>query len=228
MSLFFNAPLAFIARGVGIVLRLLPNVQGSTSGYSSGGILSPPFTRLDTIDKFPFASDGNATDVGDLTVARSHPAGQSSTASGYSSGGFDPAPAATNVIDKFPFASDGNATDVGDLTVVRNTLAGQSSTVSGYSSGGNNPGLSPAYIDVIDKFPFASDGNATDVGDLTLGRSNVTGQSSTASGYTSGGFFGPPFARFDTIDKFPFASDGNASDVGDLTTVRTNAAGQQV
>ena len=32
---------------------------------------------------------------------------------------------------------------------------------NGYSSGGNDPGS----IDTIDKFPFASDGNATDVGD---------------------------------------------------------------
>ena len=78
--------------------------QGSNFGYASGD--------SDTIDKFPFASDANATDVGDLTVARGYVAGQSSTASGYTSGGFN----ALNIIDKFPFASDANASDVGDLT----------------------------------------------------------------------------------------------------------------
>ena len=31
------------------------------------------------IEKFPFSSDGNATDVGDLTVARNGAAGQSSS-----------------------------------------------------------------------------------------------------------------------------------------------------
>ena len=43
-------------------------VLGSAFGYTSGGTI--------TIDKFPFASDANATDVGDLTVARQNPAGQ--------------------------------------------------------------------------------------------------------------------------------------------------------
>ena len=113
------------------------------------------------IDKFAFASDGNATAVGNLTQARSQVAGQSSSASGYASGGHP----TTNTIDKFSFSSDGNATDVGDLTETRGGTAGQSSTASGYTSGGRNPGVSPDYRDTIDKFPFASDGNATDVGD---------------------------------------------------------------
>ena len=74
------------------------------------------------IQKFAFASDGNATDVGDLTVARYSSAGQSSTASGYSSGGRNPT---SNIIDKFPFASDGNATDVGDLISAFHSPTGQ-------------------------------------------------------------------------------------------------------
>ena len=32
--------------------------------------------NVNVIDKFPFASDTNATDVGDLTVSRDFPAGQ--------------------------------------------------------------------------------------------------------------------------------------------------------
>ena len=75
---------------------------------------------------------------------------------------------------------------------------------------------------VIDKFPFASDANATDVGDLFQSRLGAAGQSSTASGYTSGGNPGS-----NTIDKFPFASDGNATDVGNLTSSKPNCAGQQ-
>jgi len=45
--------------------------QGFVSGYTSGG--NPTANR---IDKFPFASDTNATDVGDLTLNRSAGAGQ--------------------------------------------------------------------------------------------------------------------------------------------------------
>ena len=58
--------------------------QGSVSGYSSGG---NPFPLATTVDKFPFASDGNATDVGDLLQLTRQGAGQSSTTSGYTSGG---------------------------------------------------------------------------------------------------------------------------------------------
>lgn len=49
-----------------------PGFQGTVSGYTSGGF--PPASNV--IDKFPFASDANASDVGDLTVGRYGPAGQ--------------------------------------------------------------------------------------------------------------------------------------------------------
>ena len=56
-----------------------PPFQGSNFGYASGGC--PDFNNV--IDKFPFSSDANATDVGDLTAAREGPAGQSSQTHGY-------------------------------------------------------------------------------------------------------------------------------------------------
>jgi hypothetical protein len=136
--------------------------------YFSGGGSS-----TNIIDKFPFAADGNATDVGDLTVARSAGlAGQSSKVSGYASGGIGP----TDIIDKFPFASDANATDVGNLTQIRFAASGQSSLVSGYASGGGAPSVPTQAVNTIDKFPFAVDANATDVGDLTQARRDGTGQ----------------------------------------------------
>ena len=199
--------------------------SSASSGYTSGG--SPGLGNV-TVDKFPFAVDGNATDVGDLTQSRSNAAGHSTATSGYTSGG-GTTPVLVNTIDKFPFAVDGNATDVGDLTQGRYRNSGQNSAVSGYSSGGdfNLTALSGA-VNTIDKFPFATDSNATDVGDLTQARYASTGQSSTVSGYTSGGFLGPASSFVSTIDKFPFASDANATGVGSLTQARNNMAGQQV
>jgi hypothetical protein len=102
--------------------------------------------------------------------------------------------------------------------LVKYSAAGQNSIESGYASGG----FAPSDFGRIDKFPFASDANATDIGELTQGRYSIAGQSSDASGYTSGG------TNKDTIDKFPFASDGNATDVGELTQSRCGGAGQQV
>ena len=196
--------------------------QGTVAGYATGGI--PQIG----IDKFPFATDANATDVGNLSVSRrSTGAGQSSDVSGYTSAGFGPS--YSNVIDKFPFATNANATDVGDVTFGRYGATGQSSTVSGYTSGGRTaPGVVPygtSTDNIIDKFPFATNANATDVGDLTVARYDAAGQSSTASGYTSGGYLTPGGRNI--IDKFPFAADANATDVGDLVLASYSLAGQQ-
>jgi hypothetical protein len=236
---------------------------GSVSGYTSGG--AAVSSIYDTIDKFPFSADANATDVGNLTQARYGSSGQSSSESGYTGGGTNSTFAVVNTIDKFPFAANANATDVGDLTVARETSGGQSSTVSGYTSGGADfdafpfisyntidkfpfasnanatdvgdllsatygAGQSSAvsgYVTInldISKFPFATDANATDVGDLSQSRFSGAGQSSTESGYASGGLVPPSYVN--TIDKFPFSADANATDVGDLTQARGNTVGQ--
>ena len=202
--------------------------QSSTeSGYNSGGFAPPNVT---TIDKFPFATDTNATDVGDITQARYGPTGQSSSENGYASGGLYGIP--RNIIDKFPFATDANATDIADLSITKSDTAGQSSSESGYTSGGQTriPPAPAFATNVIDKFPFAADANATDVGDLTQARQAMAGQSSTGNGYTSGGTLGDfPPTSYNIIDKFPFASDANATDVGDLTAGYSGTgAGQQV
>ena len=197
--------------------------QSSTNsgfGYASG--------EGTVIDKFPFAADTNATDVGDLTISRQEQAGQSSSTHGYNAG-TNPPYGTTDTIDKFPFSTDANATDVGDTTAARIRATGQSSDISGYVSGGGNLGPSlSAGTTIIDKFPFAVDANSTDVGDLTQARAYVSGQSSTQSGYTSGGWLSPPFTGTDTIDKFPFSSDANAADVGNLNASRHILTGQQV
>jgi hypothetical protein len=198
--------------------------QGTVSGYSSGGNLNA--TPTNTIDKFPFASDANATDVGDLAHLSIRPAGQSSAQYGYTSGSRNPSPstpfALKAAIDKFPFASDANATNVGVITLSQELASGQSSAENGYTSGGEHSGNT--VINTIDKFPFAADADATDVADLTQARKEVTGQSSDTSGYSSGGE-APP-GRQNIIDKFPFASDANATDVGDLTQSRNGPGGQ--
>ena len=198
--------------------------QGSNFGYSSGGYASPSQGNGNNIiQKYPFTSDANATDVGDLTTTVRFCAGQSSSTDGYVSGGFNGA--RINTVQKFPFSSDANATNVGTITVSRNVQAGQSSTAHGYNSGGLNP---PSYYNVIDKFPFASDGSSTDVGNLIRGVAFTHGTSSTTHGYVSGGDAPPTISITDEIQKFSFSSDGNSTDVGDLliATSQLGANGQ--
>lgn len=187
--------------------------QGDVSGYSSGGY--NPY--LNTIDKFSFSSDGNATDVGDLPTGVFGGMGSSSTTDGYSSGGASFPGPGTNRIDKFPFASDTNATNVGTQTSLRYYGAGVTSTTHGYAAGGRTP----TALNVIDKFPFASDGASSDVGDLLSAKYELAGITSVTHGYVSGGI-----PSTNVIEKFPVASDANATDVGDLTVARTGPSGQ--
>lgn len=193
-----------------------------TNGYTSGGRITPPSPTVgvtDVIDKFPFAiSDGTATDVGNLLAGTGRSSsGNSSLTHGYAAGGYDPATNSnSNVIQKFSFSVDGNATDAADLTSNRgsHSAVGNTSLTHGYTAGGYGP--TDTAREVIDKFPFSSDTNATDVGDLSQGRNVSAGHSSASHGYTSGGYTAS-FTISNVIDKFPFSSDANATDVGDLT-----------
>lgn len=151
--------------------------SSATDGFTSGGLLRTgggPVTRYNNIDRFSFATDNNASDVGDLTQIRAGVMGQSSRTHGYASGGNSPP--SVNTIDKFLFSTSANATDVGDLSLIRGYGTGQSSLASGYASGGDAPSIPSPYVARIDKFPFATDTNATTVGNLSQARYYLAGQ----------------------------------------------------
>ena len=78
---------------------------------------------------------------------------------------------------------------------------------------------SPADTNIIDKYSFSSDGDATDVGDASLSRVSVGGCSSATNAYWSGG------RSFTAIDKLSFTSGVNSSDIGDCTTTHHTPAG---
>lgn len=151
-------------------VRLSATQSSSTHGYNSGSSTppGPPYMR-NNIQKFSFSSDGNATDVGDLLSSKYGAAGTSSTDNGYVLGGWkDPGNTVENVIQKFPFSSDANSSDVGDLTEEIGYGSTSSSTTHGYLAGGWKQSATPGVntpTNVIQKHTFASDANATDVGD---------------------------------------------------------------
>ena len=97
---------------------------------------------------------------------------------GQSNAGFGN-PTGKDFIEKTAFASDGNSTDVGNLTRNLYEMAGSSSTTHGYSGGGTtttnpNPLQTSNELTDIQKFPFASDTNATDTADLHTGTNQAT------------------------------------------------------
>jgi len=94
---------------------------GSTTyGYTTGRYMASPNgpVGMETIDKFSYTSDGDATNVGDMYQDCQQGGATSSTTHGYLAGGesYD-GNTRYDVIQKWTFASDGNATDVANLTV---------------------------------------------------------------------------------------------------------------
>ena len=199
------------------VARYAPgSAASSTHGFTAGGASTGH--ALNVIDYFPFASDTNASDHGDLTTPFYYPSGNSSTTYGYANLGYDAGGTKQNVIQKYPFASITNSTDVADATVLRVASAGTNSFTHGYTAGGAD-----SYTNVIDKFSFSTDGNSTDVGDLTQAKGYYGGGSNSSTyGYAASGQKGssPPYVN--EIEKWAYASDANATDVGDILFVRAN------
>jgi len=204
--------------------------SSATYGYCCGGQPTHSgMARLNVIDKWPFASQTNASDVGDLSLVRSLFEGHMSTTHGYTCGGTGgPAhsPYARNEIDKFSFSSDGNSSDIGNLTAARESGGGSSSSTHGYYAGGRDNAVPEHNWSIrIDKFSFSSDGNATTVGNTVqasgAGHRGRTGTQSYYYGYVLGG----GDTETDVIEKYSFASDGNSSDVGDLLAANKFGAG---
>ena len=164
------------------------------NGYGVGGRTfgAAPDAWLNNIDKYPFASQTNATDIGDLVLARGAGAGVSSETDGYLVGGYNISPNPgtsapiwdrTN-IDMFSFANGTqNAVDHGDLPLElsagAHSNAGVSGETHGYSVGGifsRNVNNHQWPREQIEKFAYASNVTATDVGDLQqTGTVNPTG-----------------------------------------------------
>ena len=190
-------------------------------GYRAAGL---PAGSFNGIERFPFASDSNGSDHGDIASARAQPTGTNSFTHGYCMKGYT-GTTGSNIIDKFAFASNVTGTDVGDATNIGDSFGGCSSETYGYCHGGNLYATGGwAYHNVIQKVSFTSDANAIDVGDLLGNHGSQSGTSSETYGYIAGG--GPP--NLNTILKHSFITDGNATDVADLTASRRDTAGFHV
>ena len=147
--------------------------SSDTHGYSCGGIGTPWPTYHNTIERYAFASDGNSVDTTqDLEQPTNGPFTSNSTTHIYASGGYGQTSGSyIQNITKFAINATTNASTIGNLSVGgTGNGAGTSSTTHGYCHGGY-----PSYRNVIENFTFASDNDASDVGDLAVGVSSSGG-----------------------------------------------------
>jgi len=200
--------------------------QDATHGYILGGNEGPVVNR---IQRFSFATGGNTSSVGTLTIARGIHAGASSTTHGYAAGGDSAATAPVNsginVIEKVAFSASTSGSDVGDISGNRTSVSGCMSETHGYIRGGRIGGPGATNYNIIERWPFASDTNATDVGDMVALGTNCgfNGQNSKTHGYITGG---EGTGNANRLQKHAFASSANATEIGSLATPALPGAGQ--
>ena len=86
-------------------------------------------------------------------------------------------------------------------------------------------GYAPGAVNTIDYITIATPGNATDFGDLTVGRYGLVATSDGSRGVFGGGFEqGAAAIYHNTIDYITISTPGNATDFGDLTEARRYVA----
>ena len=209
---------------------------GRGRGVFGGGYdASSPYPGMNVLDYVTIATLGNATDFGDLSVARSaKPGGSSSTRGIFINGRFSPTADFYNVIDYITIQSTGNSMDFGDLTNHINPAAtGTSNQIRGvygggyydYASAGNTPNL---WLGNMGYYAIATKGNSTYFGDAYIkGRRSHTGSNGTRGifGSTRGGTPRSTNIWINAIEYVNIMTTGNAMDFGDMTIARSNTAG---
>ena len=192
-----------------------PLVTGYGTRGLSGGGSDPSYSNV--IAYITIANTGNATDFGDLTIARNALGACGGSGRGAFAGGWTGS--RRDEIDYVTVANTGNASSFGDLTVERsmnNAAFGNGSR--GCWAGGHGTPVGDGTTNIIDYVTLANTGNATDFGDLTLERTSGGALCSTTRGCCHGG--NPqtaPYPRTNIIDYITFDSTGNATDFGDMT-----------
>jgi len=198
--------------------------NNSTRGILAGG--AAPGGGTNVIDFITMASVGNSTDFGDLATPRYRLGAATNSTRALQFGGSAPGDAQNANIDFITIATLGNSANFGSLTNAARMTAGFASTtrgcrVGGFSDGG---GGDPAgTFNIIDFVTIATTGNATDFGDLTVGRAYLAGIDNSIKGLAAGGR--TPSGNENIIDYVTIASTGNASDFGDLLAATYGLAG---
>ena len=181
-------------------------------------LIGPGDDRHFTLGYVNIATNGNENDFGDTVVNRRITGVGGDTIRGFIIGGYNASGEQINNIESVVFAHKGKTSDWGDLTGTdqNNRAHGNNSRVVRSSGDANNV--------TLDYFSPTSAGNATDFGDLSVGRSQCGATGSTTRGIWAGGATGP--SELATIDYITIASAGNASDFGDIASgAQSNCVG---
>ena len=222
--------------------------QSPTVGYSIGGQAHPspaPITAAVALEvaKYTFASASTSavklsqSGLGAVLEGTGVPSGEAGY--GYITGGQVPAvpnSSGSNIIQKHSFSNDAVFSDVGDLALATNRHVSFGSGANGYTSGGSPgnsaPGLS--NVNYYQKWPFASDSNASNLSALSSDVTLAAGMAGQDAGYTHGGAgnAGIPNATPTNYSKLTvklvYSNDSHSTVQTDPTYSEIYASGYQV
>jgi len=195
----------------------------SSSGVTWGGSRGFYIGQGNQIEYVDLTSPGNGTDFGDLATAQNERCSAAGNKvrgivrSGTISGASFPA-GWIDTIEYFTCATAGNASDFGNSALyLSNTSAVADGTkaIFGGGAGATSGGTYTNANNIIEYVTVANTGNATDFGDLTVGRRNLAATNDATRGVFIGGD-GSSYTN--VMDYITMGTAGNATDFGDTFT----------
>ena len=186
---------------------------GGGRGLFGGG--ATPSDEVDTIDFVEISTTGNATDFGNLTLARDTLSGCASRTRAFWAGGVNPGVAGLSELDTVVISSKGNATDFGENITHRcaEGVADQTRGIFPSVNGGTN---------VIYYITMAATGTREDFGDAYVAAASGGSFASPTRGVMGGGD-SPAYTN--VIQYLTISTLGNTADFGDLSTLRGYVCG---
>ena len=179
---------------------------GRGRGVFAGGATP---TKINVIDTVQIATTANATDFGDLSLAKNGVAALASATRGVFSGGYTPTQQST--IEFLNFQSNGGVYDFGDLL----------SATSDHMSGSNNTIGIFSRERTTQFITIASTGDASDFGgNTTVSRYYGMQSNCSPTRMVIGGGRVEPSGIVSTIDFFTFATKGDAVAFGEMSVAR--------
>ena len=195
-------------------------------GVFAGGNI--PGAVTNAVEYITIATQGNASDFGDLTRPARDLGALASSTRGITSGGATPGDDQTNTMDYTTIQSTGNSFDFGDLTYDCRGVKGLSNNTRGLFFGGHDdtPAATRVYFDNINYLTITSLGNASEFGSLDQKLYRVAGLASPTRGVMSGGSTpSPTSVDINRIQYVTISSLGDTQDFGDLTRTASGGIG---
>ena len=178
---------------------------GRGRGVFAGGATP---TKINVIDTVQIATTANATDFGDLSLAKNGVAALASATRGVFAGGYTPTDQST--IEFLNFQSSGGVNDFGDLlSATRDQMSGSNNTIGIFSKERETQFIT-----------IASTGDATDFGGNTTVSRYYGMQSNCSPTRMVIGGGAIPSSVVGTIDFFTFATRGDAVAFGEMSVAR--------